>query len=139
MGNGHLRVVVHEQMDMVVLAIELYQFRFKVVAYSGKDAPQIVEYLFGEDLPPVFCDEDQVHMHHEDAVSSVPNVIAFLHRPRIYCCPCNGFKPSNTRSSRMTTSGATCAASPGHADSSITRRWGCRRRTMKQETSSSAM
>src|ERR1035438_2803173 len=73
-------------MDMVVLAIELYQFGSKVVAYSGKDAPQIVEYLFGEALPPVFCNEDQVYMHHEYAVSSVSNIVVVLHRPRIYCC-----------------------------------------------------
>jgi hypothetical protein len=37
-------------MDMVVLAIALYPFAFNVVAYSSKDAPQIVEYLFCEDL-----------------------------------------------------------------------------------------
>jgi len=42
-------VAVYEQMNMVVFAIELYQFRFKVVAYPGKDASQIGEYLFGEE------------------------------------------------------------------------------------------
>jgi hypothetical protein len=30
-------------MDMVVLAIEIYQFGLKVVADTGKDAPQIVD------------------------------------------------------------------------------------------------
>jgi hypothetical protein len=57
MGNGHLGRVVHEPMDMVILAIELYQFGFKAVAYPGKYAPQIVEDIFSEDLPPVFRDE----------------------------------------------------------------------------------
>ena len=47
-------------MNMVVLAIELYQFRFKVVTDAGKEALQSVEYLLGEDLAPVFCADDQV-------------------------------------------------------------------------------
>jgi hypothetical protein len=35
--DGHLRVVVHEKMDMVVFAVELYQFRFKVITDPGED------------------------------------------------------------------------------------------------------
>jgi hypothetical protein len=68
---------------MVVLAIELYQFRFKVVADRSKDASQIVEHLFGEDLSPVFRDEDQMHVHLKHTVPSMSNIVAFLHRPRI--------------------------------------------------------
>jgi hypothetical protein len=45
-------------MNMVVLAVELDQFGFKVITYTGKDFPQIVEDLFGEDLAPIFCDEE---------------------------------------------------------------------------------
>ena len=76
-------MVVDEQMDMVVLAIELYQFRFKVFAYSRKDAPQIVEHLFCEDISPAFCDEDQVDVHHENGLSPVSNIVVFLHGPRV--------------------------------------------------------
>jgi hypothetical protein len=32
-----LGVVVHEKMDMVVFAVELYQFRFKVITDPGED------------------------------------------------------------------------------------------------------
>ena len=45
---------------MVVVAIKLHQFSFKVFADSGKDAPSIVAYLFGKHLSPIFCDEAQV-------------------------------------------------------------------------------
>jgi len=58
-------------MDTVFVAIKLHQFSFKVVTDTGKDALQIAEHLFGEDLSPVFCDEDQVHVHLEYAASVV--------------------------------------------------------------------
>jgi hypothetical protein len=32
-------VVVHEKMDIVVFAVELYQFRFKVITDPGEDTP----------------------------------------------------------------------------------------------------
>jgi len=45
---------VHRQMEMVVLAIKLHPFSFKVVTDTGKDALHIAEHLFGEELSPVF-------------------------------------------------------------------------------------
>ena len=47
-------VLVHKQMDMVLLAIKLHPFRFKVVTDTGKDGLHIAEHLFGEELSPVF-------------------------------------------------------------------------------------
>jgi hypothetical protein len=68
---------------MVVFAIEFHQFRFKVVADTGKDASQIVKHLFGEDFAPVFRDKDQVYVHIEYTMPSMSNIIASLHRPSI--------------------------------------------------------
>jgi hypothetical protein len=68
---------------MILFAIELYQLRFKVVTDPGKDAAQIVKYLFGEDLAPVFCDKDQVYVHIKNTMPSMSNIVAFLHRPSI--------------------------------------------------------
>ena len=63
-------------MDMVFAAIKLHQFSFKVVTDTGKDALEIAEHLFGEDLSSIFCDEDQVHVHLEKAVSAASNIVA---------------------------------------------------------------
>jgi hypothetical protein len=52
-------------MDMVLLAIKLHQLSFKVVTDTGKDSLQIAERLFGEDLSPASCAEDQVNVHLE--------------------------------------------------------------------------
>lgn len=68
-------------MDVVILAIELHQFRFKVSADAGEHRAQIVENLFGEDVAPVFGHKDQMNVHHEYAVTSVSNIVVFSHRP----------------------------------------------------------
>ena len=54
----------------------------------------MVAYLFGKDLWPIFCEEDQVKVHLKYAGSAVAD-IGFLHRPRLIS-PCDGFKPTNT-------------------------------------------
>ena len=69
-------------MNMVVLAVELDQFRFKVLADTGKYWAQVVKNLFCEYAASVFCYKDQMHMHIKNAVSSSPNiVVVFAHRP----------------------------------------------------------
>ena len=68
---------------MVVLAIELYQVRFKVVTDPGEDTSQIDEYLFGEYFTPVLRNEDQMYMHPKYAMSTVTNTVVIYHRPSI--------------------------------------------------------
>src|SRR5664279_1403865 len=125
-------------MNMIVLAIELDQFSLKIITDAGEDAMEIGEDLFGENFAPGFCHEDQVNMHHKDTVSAVADIVAFLHRPRLYSIRCNGSKPSNTNSCPTATSSAICAALPDRAGSCSTRPWRCKKPTMKQETSSYA-
>jgi putative transposase len=67
---------------MVILAVELNKHCLKVCADGGKDAGKVVENLLCEDVAPVFCYEDQMHVHHKYAVSSVSNVVVIAHRPK---------------------------------------------------------
>jgi hypothetical protein len=48
---------------MVILAIELHKFCFKVCGDTGKNRPQIVKNLFREYFTAVFCYEHQMNMH----------------------------------------------------------------------------
>ena len=66
---------------MVILAIELDQFRLKVGADAGKDATQIVENFLGEHIAAVFGHKDQMRMHQENAMSAVANIVVVAHRP----------------------------------------------------------
>ena|ERR1700728_2476308 len=45
------------------------------------------EYLFGEYLSSVFCDEDQMYVHLKYAMSTATNTVFIFHRPSIqYVC-----------------------------------------------------
>src|SRR5262249_26960651 len=65
-----------------MLAVELHEFCFEVGADAGKDGSQVVEDVLGKHLSAAFGHEDQMHMHREDAVSSVPNIVVVAHRPK---------------------------------------------------------
>lgn len=64
-----------------MLSVELNQFRLEVVTDTRKDAAQVVDHLFGEYAATVFSHKDQMHMHLENAVPAVSNVIVNSHRP----------------------------------------------------------
>ena len=68
-------------MDMVSLAVHFHQFRFKVRADLGKDASEHFDSLAVKDSFAVFGQKDQMHMEHENAMSAVPNIVDFGHRP----------------------------------------------------------
>ena len=68
---------------MVVLAVELHQRCLEVGAYAGKDGTQVVEHVLRKDATPVFCDEDQMDMKREYAMSAPANIIVFHNRPTI--------------------------------------------------------
>ncbi len=78
----HLGWVVHQQVNVIVFAIELNQFRLKVCANAFKDLAQVVNHLFGEDATAVFGHKDQMHMHQENTVSTVSNLVVISHRPK---------------------------------------------------------
>lgn len=68
-------------MDVVVFAIEFDQLRLEVGADAGKDLVQVVQDLFGKYIAAVFGDEDQMYMHHEDAMPAVLELACIVHRP----------------------------------------------------------
>ncbi len=52
--DGDLRRIVHQQVDVVVLAVELHEFRLEVGADAGEDAAQVLDDFLGEYLTPAF-------------------------------------------------------------------------------------
>ena len=68
---------------MVVLAVELHQFRLEVGAYGSKDAAQVVDHFFGEYATSIFSHKDQMYVHVKNTVPTVSNIVVFLHRPSI--------------------------------------------------------
>ena len=66
---------------MISLPVDLDQHRRKVLADLGEDRPQFLKDLAVEDTAAAFRYEDQMDMHCEDAVPTVPKILAFHHRP----------------------------------------------------------
>src|SRR3990170_7429249 len=57
-------------MYRVIFSIEFHEFRFKIMTDVRKHAFQFIKNFFREDPATIFCDEDQMHMHLKNAVSS---------------------------------------------------------------------
>ena len=66
--------VVHQQVNVVVLAVHLNQRRFKIVANVGENGPKTVDGIFVQYPIPVLCDKDQVNVKVKHAMSTVSNV-----------------------------------------------------------------
>ena len=66
LGEGDLRRVVDEQVDVIVLAAALDQLRLEVAAHLGKDAVQVADGEVGQHVSAVFGDKDQMDMQHVD-------------------------------------------------------------------------
>src|SRR3989304_3135933 len=79
--HRHLWRIVHQQVHMILLAVELHQLRLEVAANLGEDAAQVVENGFGEHATPIFCHKDQMDVHLEYAVPAVSNILVIVHRP----------------------------------------------------------
>ncbi len=82
-GHGDLRREVHEEVDVVVLAVELDQLGLEVLAHGPHDflAPRQVP--VAEDGVPVLRHENQVDVHAEDAVATCTNVLIDTHKPTV--------------------------------------------------------
>jgi len=61
---------------MVVLAVHLDQLRLKVAADLGEDDSQPLNGVAIEYLSAIFRQKDQVDVHLEHAVPSMPNIVA---------------------------------------------------------------
>ena len=68
-------------MHIVILTVERYQFRLKVLAHAGEDSTQIIQHVFGEHLAAVFGHKDQMDVHQKYTISSMPNIVVIAHRP----------------------------------------------------------
>lgn len=79
--HRHLGRIVHQQMHMVILAVELHQFCLKVSTDAGEDHAQVIENFFGEDAAAVFGHKDQMNVHSEYTVPAVANIVVAAHRP----------------------------------------------------------
>jgi hypothetical protein len=69
-GELHLRRVVHEEVDVVLFAVELIQFGLEVRADLAHDLLRVGQHGLGERVPPVFGVKTQVEMQVLDDVSA---------------------------------------------------------------------
>lgn len=67
-------------MDVIACAVHLYQLRLEVHAHFGENMPEGSKGLAIEDAAAVFGHEDQMNVQGENAMSTVPQVLAFVHR-----------------------------------------------------------
>lgn len=77
--------IVYEQMHMILLAVELCQFRFEVAARAriNRIASHPIQVLFHEQVSPIFRSENKVDVHCEDTMPTVPQFAINLPRPPI--------------------------------------------------------
>jgi putative transposase len=68
-------------MYMVAFAVHLHQHRFEVGADLGEDMPQLLNSFAVQNASAILGHEDQMNVHRENNVSTVPKVLAFVHRP----------------------------------------------------------
>ena len=83
LGHGDLRREVHEEVDVVVRAVELDQLGLEVLAHGLHDLLAPRQVPVGEDRVPVLRHENQVDMHSEDAVTTCTNVLIDTHKPTV--------------------------------------------------------
>ncbi|CDW92735.1 conserved hypothetical protein [Thiomonas sp. CB2] len=79
----HLGRILDQQMHMIVLSIHLDQLRLEIGAGFGKEGAQALDGVAIEHSVAVFRHKDQMHMHLENAVPPVSNVVVIAHRPRV--------------------------------------------------------
>ncbi len=70
---------------MVVFTVEFHQFRLKISTDSRKEATQVINHFFGKHTTAVFGYKDQVNVHLENTMPTVPYFVVFFHRPSIIC------------------------------------------------------
>lgn len=84
LGEGDLRWIGDQQVDMAVLAVELPKFGLEVDADRPEDPLQGFQVLGSEHAPPVFGYEDQVRVQDERTVSAGTDRLTHkAHRPSI--------------------------------------------------------
>ena len=67
---------------MIIFAVELDKYRLKVKANALKDNFHIIQDHLREHITPIFSHKDQMNMEVKNTVSTVPNIIEIIHRPK---------------------------------------------------------
>jgi hypothetical protein len=63
--------IVHQQMNVVVLAVHLNESRFKVSAHTLENDTKVIDSISIKYLPSILCGEDQVNVKFKRAMSTV--------------------------------------------------------------------
>lgn len=58
-------------MDVIILAVEFDKLSLKIQTDFCEDFAEFIEGCLGQDSTTIFRYEDQMHVHHEDAVPAV--------------------------------------------------------------------
>ena len=70
--HGPLGRIVHQQVDVIILAIHLHQLRLEVGADRREDGAHVVQHGLGEDLDT--CSMSRLYSHHGYAqTNDIPN------------------------------------------------------------------
>ena len=69
---------------MIILAVHLNELRLKVGADLGKDRPQPLDGVGVEHIAAILRHKDQMDVHLENAVPTVPNIFVISHRPKYH-------------------------------------------------------
>ena len=80
-GYGHFRWIVHEQMNMVVLAFKFDQFRLEVLADFEKHLAQVFKNRICEHMSTVFGYKDQMNMEVKYTVPAASDFACDCHTP----------------------------------------------------------
>ena len=74
-GDGDLGRILDQQVNVIVLAVDLDPLCLDVGTDLGEDDPQPFDDVVAEHFTAIFCSKDQVNVHLENAVPSIPNIV----------------------------------------------------------------
>lgn len=84
--DSHFGRILHQQVHMIVIAVHLDQFCLEVGADLGGDRAKPVDGVGIEHSAAIFRYKDQMHVHLENTMPTVPNNIVAGHRPNYIVC-----------------------------------------------------
>jgi putative transposase len=79
--ESNLRRIDHQQMDVIVLAVALFEFGAEVTADLGEDRGQIFDGRLRKHIATVFCYKDQMRVNAVNDVSAGADILHVALRP----------------------------------------------------------
>jgi hypothetical protein len=83
LGDCHFGRIAHQEMDMVLRAMEFPEVGLEIPADILEYSPHGVQDGLGEDFPAVLGHEDEMHMQVENAVPARADIACLSHRPML--------------------------------------------------------